>query len=170
MYRMKDLLLCVLVVVKTLNLEISRCHLADYVKELSENACRTCSTIIFPHSTNQIVVFWRRRCRCRRPCLSSLLFLTKRERVFFICRRSCSFSRGQTNVGRGFLLYRDPFRQWEVAKIVIARCWKFSNFLRFIPPLLSPLLRSTVQILNSYSSRTRRIWVDIYNQRGRRPS
>ena len=32
--RMKDLLLCVHVVVKTLNLEISRCHLADYVKEL----------------------------------------------------------------------------------------------------------------------------------------
>ena len=27
-------LLCVYVVVKTLNLEISRCHLADYVKEL----------------------------------------------------------------------------------------------------------------------------------------
>ena len=25
-------------------------------------------------------------------------------------------------------------------------------------------------ILNSYSSRTRRIWADIYNQRGRRPS
>ena len=33
--RMKDLLLCVQVVVKTLNLEISRCHLADYIKELN---------------------------------------------------------------------------------------------------------------------------------------
>ena len=33
--RMKDLLLFVYVVVKTLNLEISRCHLADYVKELN---------------------------------------------------------------------------------------------------------------------------------------
>ena len=32
--KMKDLLLLVHVVVKTLNLEISRCHLADYVKEL----------------------------------------------------------------------------------------------------------------------------------------
>ena len=30
---MKDLRLCVHVVAKTLNLEISRCHLADYVKE-----------------------------------------------------------------------------------------------------------------------------------------
>ena len=48
-----------------LNLEISRCHLADYVKELYLRACRTCSTIIFPYSTNQIIVFWRRRCRCR---------------------------------------------------------------------------------------------------------
>ena len=25
-------------------------------------------------------------------------------------------------------------------------------------------------VINSYSSRTRRIWADIYNQRGRRPS
>ena len=32
--RMKDLLLRVHVVLKTLHLEISRCHLADYVKEL----------------------------------------------------------------------------------------------------------------------------------------
>ena len=52
----------------SLNLEISRCHLADYVKELYQSACRTCSTIIFTHSTNQIIVFWRRRCSCRRPC------------------------------------------------------------------------------------------------------
>ena len=38
---MKDLLLCVHVVVETLNLEISRCHFADYVKELYKSACRT---------------------------------------------------------------------------------------------------------------------------------
>ena len=48
---MKDLvLLFVHVVVKTSNLEISRWHLTDYVK------VRTCGTIIFPHSTNQIMV------------------------------------------------------------------------------------------------------------------
>ena len=29
--------------------------------------------MIFPHSTNQIIIFGRRRCRCYRPCLSSLL-------------------------------------------------------------------------------------------------
>ena len=61
-------LLVVQIVVKTLNLEISRCHLADYVKELH------CSTIIFPHSTNQIVSS-RRRCRCPSLILKgSLLF------------------------------------------------------------------------------------------------
>ena len=70
---MKDLLLCVHVVVKTFNMEISRCHLADYVKEFYCSACRTCSTIIFSHSTNQIIVFWRRHCRCGRPCLSSVI-------------------------------------------------------------------------------------------------
>ena len=70
---MKDLLLCVHVVAKTLTLEISRCHLADYVKELYLSACRMCSTIICHHSTNQIIVFWRRRCRCHPPCLSFLI-------------------------------------------------------------------------------------------------
>ena len=47
-----DLPLSVHVVVKTLNLEISACHCrssTDYVKELRSSACRTCSTIIFPH-------------------------------------------------------------------------------------------------------------------------
>ena len=57
------------VVIKTLNLEISRRRLADNVKELYQSACRTCSTIIFPHSTNQIIVFW---C-CPRASLSSLM-------------------------------------------------------------------------------------------------
>ena len=54
--RMKDLLLCVDVVNKTLNLEISRCHLTDYVKELSKNRQSSCSTLIFPHSTNQLLI------------------------------------------------------------------------------------------------------------------
>ena len=46
---MKDLLLCIHVVVKTLNLEISPCYLAH---------------VIFPYSSNQIIIFRRRRCRC----------------------------------------------------------------------------------------------------------
>ena len=38
------------VVVRTLNLEISRCHLTDYAKELYKSACRT---VIFPHSPTE---------------------------------------------------------------------------------------------------------------------
>ena len=60
---MRDLLLCVHVVVKTINLEISLSRLADYVKELYVSACHT-------HSTNQIIVFW---------LPSSLLSITKRR-------------------------------------------------------------------------------------------
>ena len=37
------------VVVRTLNLEISRCHLTDYAKELYKSPCRT----IFPHSPTE---------------------------------------------------------------------------------------------------------------------
>ena len=37
---MKDSLLCVHVVVKTLNFEISRCHLADYAKVRAARAAR----------------------------------------------------------------------------------------------------------------------------------
>ena len=33
--------------------------LADYIKNLQQKACRTCSTIIFLHSTNQIIDLWR---------------------------------------------------------------------------------------------------------------
>ena len=67
---MKDLPLRARVVVRTLNMKISRRRLADFVKTLHQKACRTCSTIIFPHSTNQIIDLWR----CRRQILNSLLF------------------------------------------------------------------------------------------------
>ena len=53
---MIDLLLCDDVVITILNLEISRCHLADSVTELYLSVCSTYSTIIFPHSTNHIIV------------------------------------------------------------------------------------------------------------------
>ena len=51
-------------------MKISRRRLVDFVKTLHQKACRTCSTIIFPHSTNQIIDLWR----CRRQILNSLLF------------------------------------------------------------------------------------------------
>jgi len=55
---MKDLLLQARVVVRTSNMKISRRRLADYVKTLHQKACRT---IIFFHSTNQIIDLWRCR-------------------------------------------------------------------------------------------------------------
>ena len=56
---MKDLLLQACVVVRTSNMKTSRRHLADYVKTMHQKACRTCSTIIFPRSTNQVIDLWR---------------------------------------------------------------------------------------------------------------
>ena len=44
------------VVVRTSNMKISRRRLPDYVKTLHQRACRTCSTINFPQSTNQIMI------------------------------------------------------------------------------------------------------------------
>ena len=49
------------------NERFSRCHLANYVKEFYLSACRTCSTILFPHLTNQIIFLWR--CLCCYRCL-----------------------------------------------------------------------------------------------------
>ena len=63
------------VVVKTSNMKISRRRLADYVKTLYQKACRACSTIIFLHSTNQIIDVWRCCCRCRRRILNTSLSL-----------------------------------------------------------------------------------------------
>ena len=36
-------------------MKISRRRLADHVKKLHQKVCRTCGTITFPHSTNQII-------------------------------------------------------------------------------------------------------------------
>ena len=49
---------------------MSRRRLADYHKTLHQKAC---STIIFLHSTNQIIDSWRCRWRCRRQILNSLI-------------------------------------------------------------------------------------------------
>ena len=71
--RMKDLLLLAHVVVRTSKTKISRLHLADYVKKLHQKACRTCSRIICPHSTNQIIDLQSCRCHCRRYLLNPLM-------------------------------------------------------------------------------------------------
>ena len=51
---------------------------------IRSSACGTCSTIIFAHSTNQIIVFWRPCCRCRGPCLSSLLSSKRRTSLLML--------------------------------------------------------------------------------------
>ena len=54
---MKELLLRARVVVRSSNMKISRRRLADYVKNLHQKACRTCSTTIFPYSANRVIAF-----------------------------------------------------------------------------------------------------------------
>ena len=86
----KNLPLRACVVVRTSSMKISRRHLADNVKKLHKKrvphmrtiiffhstnqiiglcccscCCCTCCTIMFPHSTNQIIDLWRCCCRCR---------------------------------------------------------------------------------------------------------
>ena len=69
--RMSNLLLWAFVVVRTSQMKISRRHSADCAKKSHQKACRTCSTIIFHHPTNQIIDLWRIRCRCCRHFLNS---------------------------------------------------------------------------------------------------
>ena len=53
--RIKDVRLYDQVVFKTVNMVISRCCLGDDDTDLFLSACRTCSTLLFPHSINQIL-------------------------------------------------------------------------------------------------------------------
>ena len=71
---LKDLLVRARVVVRTSNTKISLRHFADYVKNLQQKACRTCSTIIFLHSTNKIIDFWCCRYSYRHHFLNSLIY------------------------------------------------------------------------------------------------
>ena len=48
-------------------------------QNIAPKACRTCSTIIFPRSSNQIIDFWR--CRCSRRFLNSLKMRTHKQRA-----------------------------------------------------------------------------------------
>ena len=58
----ENLLLRARVVVKTLKTENSTSSFGRLRQKLHQKACRTCSTIIFPHSTNHIIDLWR--CCC----------------------------------------------------------------------------------------------------------
>ena len=54
------------------SMNISRRLLADYVNKLHQKACRTCSTIIFPHLTNQVIDLLRCRFNSRRRLFQPL--------------------------------------------------------------------------------------------------
>ena len=55
--KMRYLLLLANVDFRISNMKIPRCSMADYVKEMYFNACRSCSTIILPQPIKS--------CRCR---------------------------------------------------------------------------------------------------------
>ena len=63
--RIKDLPLYGQVVIKTVNVIISRCFFAEDGTDLFIRACCTCSTLSFSYSTNQILNLWRCGCCCR---------------------------------------------------------------------------------------------------------
>ena len=54
---MNDLLLCVHVVVKTLNLEFARCHLADYVKGLNQVRAARAARLFFLIQPNRSLFY-----------------------------------------------------------------------------------------------------------------
>ena len=62
------------------------------VKISHKKACRTCSIIIFSHSTNHIFDLWR--CRCRSSFLNYLMFRTRRQTKYVKMKkltcRACS--------------------------------------------------------------------------------
>ena len=56
-------------------------------QKLHQRACRTCSTILIPHSTNQIIHLWRCRRFCRRRFVQNLWqvqLLTLRVRTLVV--------------------------------------------------------------------------------------
>ena len=59
---------------------ISRCCFADDGTDLLISVCRTCSTLVFRHSTNQILNLWRSCCGCHPRCQSSLIREFKQSR------------------------------------------------------------------------------------------
>ena len=59
---------------------ISRCCFADDGTDLFISVCRTCSTLVFLHSTNQILNLWRSCCGCHPRCQSSLIREFKQPR------------------------------------------------------------------------------------------
>lgn len=76
----------------TSNVVISSSCFAEESAELFRSACHTCSTLICPHSTKQILNFWRYHCRSCCRCSVAHFYhicyitvcISKRETRFII--------------------------------------------------------------------------------------
>ena len=56
------------------NIVISSFWFGEDATKLLVSACRSCNTLIFPYSINQILNMWHRRCSSRRwPCFHELV-------------------------------------------------------------------------------------------------
>ena len=76
---MKDLQLYAQVVFHNQNLVTLRCCFVEGVTELFQSSSCTCSTLICPHSTNQILNLWR--CRCLSLVDAKATFIRRRHSV-----------------------------------------------------------------------------------------
>lgn len=81
------------------------------LREMYKRVCRTCSTIIFPLSTNDIIALWRCRCRSLR-CFLNPLFC-------HACAawRQCDLTSTRPPLGRRWVAFT---RQTKVAKLKLA--------------------------------------------------
>ena len=72
------------VVIKTVNILISRCCFAEDGTDLFISACHADSTLISLTRPIKFFYLWRCRCRCRRRCKSSLMGSRKRQAFFLL--------------------------------------------------------------------------------------
>ena len=91
---------------------------------IRSSACGTCSTIIFAHSTNQIIVFWRPRWRCHGPCLSSLLSSKRRTSLLML---SSSAESGRKLKSNEIMCKETPISFRSVGKISPSS-WIYRSF------------------------------------------
>ena len=102
---MKDLLRRDRVVLRTSNVKISSCHLADHVKKNCTKKRALRARLFVLIQTNQIIDLWRWRFRCR--FLNSLLLMKTRSLVH-VLTALCSPCRGATEISLDYQLPTCP--------------------------------------------------------------
>ena len=148
---MEELLLRAGVVLRTSNLKIPRRRLTVCEKEIYLNTLRTWRVIIFPHSFNHIIDWWRWRCRYH---LSNSLVWQIMTRMAKKCtheqygNRPCSYPHSQSTkfcclkINRCFhllLLSWRLFRCWIQQRDLVVtnaedfRLWRVISFMKVLP-------------------------------------